>query len=77
MFVLYTALNLTNEEQKVAQKVDSYFKSKEMTLYEKLFNAMLIAQHDLESHNFTNEDERIRIIKFKKILDGLLKKIND
>ncbi|QGT99564.1 hypothetical protein SYNTR_0971 [Candidatus Syntrophocurvum alkaliphilum] len=73
---MFTAGKLSFEEEKVAKRVETYFKSKEMTLHEKLFNAMLIAQHDLEAHNFANEDERMKIIHFKKVVDSLLKKIH-
>lgn len=73
---MFSVLNLTNEEQQVACRVDQYFKSPSMSIYEKLFNALLIAQHELDEENFTSENERIRIIKFKNTLDSLLKKLH-
>jgi hypothetical protein len=67
---------LTVKEKEIASKIDNYFRSSSMSLKEKVFQARLIALYDLEAHQFCSEDERLRIIEFKKILDGLLQKIN-
>ncbi len=73
---MFSVINLTNEEQQVACRVDQYFKSSSMNIHEKLFNALLIAQHELDEEHFNNENEKMRIIQFKNILDSLLQKIN-
>lgn len=67
---------LSSKEQEVAGKIDNYFKSSSMSLKEKVFHARLIALYDLEAHHFCSEEERLRIVEFKKILDQLLQKIN-
>lgn len=67
---------LSTEEQRVVHRVDEYFKSPSMTLQEKVFNALLIAQHELEDQNFSTESERIRITQFKNTLDNLILKLN-
>lgn len=72
---LLSAKDLTSEEQQVAYRVDQYFKSPSMTIHEKLFNALLIAQLELDEENFSNENERNKIVQFKNVLDGLLQKI--
>lgn len=72
---MFSAKNLTNEEQQVAYRVDQYFKSPSMTIQEKLFNALLIAQLELDEENFGSENERKKIVQFKNVLDGLLQKI--
>jgi hypothetical protein len=69
--------NLSIEEQKVVHRVIEYFKSPSMTLQEKVFNALLIAQNELEEHHFGSESERLNIIQFKNTLDSLLTKLCD
>lgn len=66
---------LTLEEQKVAEQVERYFRSSRMTFREKLFHALLIAQHDLEAQHFCSEDERQRLILYIDILDTMLSKL--
>lgn len=73
---MYTAINLSMEEQEIARKVDTYFKTSHMNFRDKVFNALLIAQHELESHHFSTEDEKLRIIHFRNTLYNLLKKLN-
>ncbi len=68
--------NLTYEEKQVVSSIENYFRSNNMTTRDKLFNAMLIAQHDLETHNFCTEHERLKIARFKEVLDQLLLKVN-
>lgn len=70
-----TAIEFTLVEQEAVNKIENYFKCKEMTLQEKLFHALLIAQHDLELHNYTNKTEEIKIIEFKLTIDSLLLKL--
>lgn len=67
---------LNNEEFSVAQQIDRYFKSNDMTFQDKLFNAMLIAQYELEGHHYAGDEERKKIARFKRIVDGLLHKID-
>jgi hypothetical protein len=71
---LLSSNQLSREEQRVVHRVDEYFKSPSMTLQEKVINALLIAQHELEEHNFSTESERMRITQFKITLDSLLSK---
>lgn len=73
MFLLNS---LSSEEQQVIRRVDQYFKSSSMTMQDKLFNAILIAQLELEEQYFGSEIEKIRIMQFKNILECLLQKIN-
>lgn len=73
---MYTAINLNSEEQEIVRKIDNYFKTSNMNFQDKLFNALLIAQHELESHHFSSEDEKLKILHFKNTLDNLLKKVS-
>lgn len=73
---MQSAEQLTYKEQMVAERINNYFKSSHMSLYEKIFHASLIAQHELDAHHFGSENERFRITEFKMILDSLLLKIN-
>ncbi len=66
---------LSSEEKIVFSRIDEYFKSAAMTQQDKIISALLIAQHELEDHNFSSESERLRIIQFQKTLDSLLNKI--
>lgn len=67
---------LTLEEKIVAEQVDRYFISDRMTFQEKLFHALLIAQHDLEAHHFCSEDERQRLVRYIGVLDGMLSRLH-
>jgi len=67
--------SLNNEELEVARRLEDYFRSSDMTFREKVFHAILIAQHELEGHHFTNEYERQRIMEFTRVLERLLDKI--
>lgn len=73
---MFLANNLSHEEQKVISRVEQYFKSSSMTMQDKLFNAMLIAQLELEEQNFSTETEKTRILQFKNTLECLLQKMN-
>ncbi|NLB17335.1 MAG: hypothetical protein GX825_01015 [Syntrophomonadaceae bacterium] len=68
-------MKLTAEEDQVAQKVASYFRSPEMSLREKLFNAKLIAVHDLELENFTGQDEKEKLARYYQMLDSIMQKL--
>lgn len=70
-----TALWLNHEEQKIAEQVERYFRSTRMTLREKLFHAMLIAQHDLDAHHFCSDSEREGLIHYISVLHGILAKL--
>ena len=69
-------MKLTAEEHRVAQKVNTYFRSPDMSLREKIFNAKLIALHDLELENFTCEDEKERLTHYSHILDRIMQKLD-
>ncbi|MGI6513813.1 MAG: hypothetical protein GX052_10475 [Syntrophomonadaceae bacterium] len=69
-------MKLTAEEYHVAQRVNTYFRSPVMSLRDKIFNAKLIALHDLELHNFTCETEREKLTHYSHILDRIMQKIN-
>jgi len=71
---MYSRLNLTCEEKQVARKIDNYFKPGDMSFREKIFNALLIAQNELECHHFSTERERLQILHFKNTLDSLRQK---
>ncbi|WP_157049037.1 hypothetical protein [Syntrophomonas palmitatica] len=72
---MYPNLQLSREEFQVAHRIERYFKSDNMTFQDKIFNARLIAQHELEAQYFGNEEERRRILEFKGILDSLMYKV--
>jgi len=69
-------MKLTAEEYQVAQRVNTYFRSPVMSLREKIFNAKLIALHDLELQNFTCETEKEKLTHYSHILDRLMQKID-
>ncbi len=69
-------MKLTAEEYQVAQKVNTYFRSPMMSLKEKIFNARLIALHDLELENFTCEHEREKLAHYSDILERIMKKLD-
>lgn len=69
-------IGLSKEEEQVARKVEVYFKPGDMTFREKVFNALLIAQYDLEAQHFSNEKQYARLMQFKSILDSLWQKLN-
>ncbi|NLG33534.1 MAG: hypothetical protein GX550_08450 [Syntrophomonadaceae bacterium] len=73
--MLGNALELTSEEKLVANKLEQYFKSDQMSFKDKIFHAILIAQHDLEAHHFNNENERQKILEFKEVLYSILRKL--
>lgn len=73
---MFLANNLSHEEQFVIQRVEQYFKSSSMTMQDKLFNALLIAQLELEEQNFNSETEKSRILQFKNVLECLRQKMN-
>lgn len=72
---MFIVNGLTIEEEQVANKVNNYFKSSNMTMRDKVFHAALIAQQELDEHNFSTEYERIRIAQFKDVLDTLIMKL--
>ncbi|NLB53142.1 MAG: hypothetical protein GX808_09435 [Syntrophomonadaceae bacterium] len=67
--------NLTCEEQKTLLKLENYFKCSDMSIHDKVFNALIIAEHELTDHCFANEHERLKVQQFKLILNSLLDKI--
>lgn len=72
---MVTIDQLSREEKIVFHRVNEYFKSPAMTLQDKIINALLISQHELEEQNFSNEDERLKIVQFQETLDRLLNKL--
>jgi len=73
---MFLSNSLSSEEQQVINRVDRYFKSSSMTMQDKLFNAILIAQLELEEQNFSSEIEKASIMQFKNTLECLLQKMN-
>ncbi len=69
--------NMTFEEKLITKKLNKYFKSSSMSLKDKVFNALLIAQHELEAQHFSNEMEKQKIIHYKVTLDNLLEKLSN
>ncbi len=69
-------MTLTHEEDRVVQRINSYFRSPKMSLRDKVFNAKLIAVHDLESENFVNDTERQRLTHYTSILDNIMQKLD-
>lgn len=69
-----SAKELTHEEQAIAIRVNQYFSCTEMNFRDKLQQAVLIAQHELDSHNFCSEAEKARITKFMDVIHSLLQK---
>lgn len=67
---------LNKEEYQVANRVERYFKSNDMSFQDKVYNAMLIAQYELEGHHYSSDEERTKIARFKTVLDRLLQKIS-
>lgn len=67
--------NFSIEEIEVIRKLDRYFTS-DMDFREKVFHALLIAQHDLEAHHYSSEHEKAKICTFHDILLNLLHKLN-
>ncbi len=67
--------DLSSKELDVARKVDQYFKLDHMSFQEKAFNALLIAQYELEAQHYGNESERTRIMEFRDVLLLLLNKM--
>lgn len=67
--------SLTADELRVLMKVDKYFRSRKMTLLDKLKHAKLIALFDLEFAHFSTEKEKSKVDHFAFILDQLLAKI--
>lgn len=73
---MHISEKLTLEEKLVAKRIEKYFQASNMPFKDKIFNAILIAQHELDAHYFSDESEREKILHFKAILDSLLEKIN-
>ncbi|MEN6350094.1 MAG: hypothetical protein ABFD08_11945 [Syntrophomonas sp.] len=69
-------LALSQEEEQIVRKIELYFKSGDMTFRDKVFNALLIAQYDLEAQHFSNERQHARLTRFKTVLDSLWQKLN-
>jgi hypothetical protein len=69
-------VKLTAEEYQFTQKVNSYFRSPKMSLRDKLFNAKLIALHDLELENFAGESEKVKLTHYTYMLDRIIQKID-
>jgi hypothetical protein len=67
-------MELNWAERLVAERLNDYFRSPHMSLRDKIFHASLIAQHELDAHNFANELERKRVVRFKMVLDNLERK---
>ncbi len=71
-----SAIILTWEEKQTLMKLEKYFKHPDMSIHDKVFNALVIAEHELSGYCFSSENERLRIEKFKDVLNDLLPKIS-
>lgn len=69
-----SSIQLTPEEQVFLNRIDQYFACSEMCILQKLQQAKIIAQIELESHSFSNEAERDRIAYFIHLANSLLVK---
>ncbi|HHW60520.1 MAG TPA: hypothetical protein GX404_01280 [Syntrophomonadaceae bacterium] len=69
-----SSIQLTHEEQAFLNRIDRYFACPEMCILQKLQQAKIIAQLELESHSFCNEAERDRITYFIHLANCLLVK---
>jgi hypothetical protein len=68
--------HLSQQELNIVRKIDEYISIDNMSFQEKLFQALLIAQYELEAQYYGNEYEKQRIIKFRDTLIGLLHKFH-
>ncbi|MEA1962294.1 MAG: hypothetical protein U9N81_13685 [Bacillota bacterium] len=73
---MLNSITLTHEEQLIANRVNHYFKCPEMSMKDKLYHAILIAQHDLDSHSFCGEAEKNRLTHYKNLLDNIWQKMS-
>lgn len=69
-------MKLTLEESLITEKVDKYFRSPSMSLRDKVFNAKLIALHDLELQHFAGPNEREKLMRYNSILEEILRKLD-
>lgn len=67
--------HLNRDEHLVLDKLNRYFKSNHMSTKEKARAARLIAEHELESHAYSNEKERQAILFFYQTLGKLMEKL--
>jgi len=72
---LYSAYNLSKTELDLLKKIDNYFNPDDMSFQEKLFNALLIVQHEIEAQYYNNDLEKANIFKFRDTLITLLDKL--
>lgn len=63
------------DERMILERLNRYFKSNQMTTKEKARAARLIAEHELDSQQYSNERERQTILFFYHTLDKLLNKL--
>ncbi|MDD3023788.1 MAG: hypothetical protein PHE26_07820 [Syntrophomonadaceae bacterium] len=66
----------SHEEEKMADRVNLYFKVDDMSFRDKIFHALLITQHDLEAQHFSNEEQHRKLLQFKNTLESLWKKLS-
>ena len=70
---MHISKHLTLEERLVANKIEKYFKTTNMNFRDKIMHAILIAQHELDAHYFSDEHEKQKILHFKKTLEFIRK----
>ena len=68
-------MKLTMEEDRLAQRVNNYFRSPDMSMRDKVFNAKLIAVHDLELENFSCKTEKEKLTHYYHMLDRIMQKL--
>jgi len=72
---LQSAMDFSPEELTVAMKLENYFNHMEMDFLEKVFQARLIATHELELGHPASERERVRVMTFMDTLDTIWHKL--
>ncbi|MTV50727.1 hypothetical protein GJ688_17480 [Heliobacillus mobilis] len=63
------------QEEQILFRIHRYFQNGKMSLEDKLFYAKLIATLDLESGNYTEENEKHRLERFAAQVDQLREKL--
>lgn len=66
---------LDRDELMILERLNRYFKSNQMTTKEKARAARLIAEHELDSQQYSSEKERQTILFFYMTLEKLLDKL--
>ncbi|KAB2954134.1 hypothetical protein F9B85_00050 [Heliorestis acidaminivorans] len=70
-------VELSQLEHQILSRVDRYFRTRNMTIEEKLFYAKLIVTLDLESGHYSKDQEKSKLELFSSNVDNLRKKLHD